>query len=263
MTFSRNFKQQIHSGQPLIGTIQSLNVPEITELLVLAGFDWLFIDLEHSPIDVPGAQSILQAAASRCPCIIRVPSHDEIWLKKVLDIGAHGVIVPQVKSAAEAEQIIQCCYYPPQGTRSVGLARAHDYGMGFNRYIAEANQDISIILQIEHIDAVNQIESIARVPGIDALFIGPYDLSGSLGKIGQVNDHEVLDCIKKVQQVCQNLHMPVGIFTANPQQVPDLVEQGFTVIAVGIDTMLFGQTLKQILQAIKDRLKIPGDNEIH
>lgn len=256
MAINTNFKQQLKEGQPLIGTLQTLSAPEVTEIIALAGFDWIWVDLEHSTINVAGAQKILQAAASRCPCLVRVPSHDEMWIKQVLDIGADGIIVPQVKTAEEAEHIMRCAYYPPQGARSVGLARAHDYGQSFGQYVKEANQHISVILQIEHIDGVNNIEAIAKVPGIDALVVGPYDLSGSLGKIGQVDDPEVVEAIKQVRQTCENQNIPAGIFTADPQKVPGLIEQGFSLIAVGIDTMMFSQTLRQALDTIKNQLDI-------
>jgi 2-keto-3-deoxy-L-rhamnonate aldolase RhmA len=251
MAFMFNFRQEIKEGKPLIGTLQTLNSPDITEMLVAAGFDWLFIDLEHSTIDVEGAQRILQAAGSNCPCVIRVPCGDQVWIKKLLDIGPAGVIIPQVKSAREAAEIVQFCRYPPEGTRSVGLSRAHGYGMRFDEYIANANQNVAVIIQIEHINAVKEIEDIVKIPGIDALLVGPYDLSGTMGKIGQVKDPEVQAQVEKVRQVCLDTGMPLGIFTTNPEEVKPLIEKGYTVIAVGIDTIFLGRALKQAMEIIK------------
>lgn len=250
MALSFTFKKKLKEGKPLIGTLQTLDSPEITEILALAGFDWLWIDLEHSILDVKGAQRILQAAGSTCSGIIRSPSHDPVWIKKLLDIGAAGILFPQVKSAEEAARLSQYCRYSPEGCRSVGLCRAHDYGMSFREYVETANQKIAVALQIEHIDAVNDIEAIVKVPGIDALIIGPYDLSGSMNKIGQVNDPEVQQQIEKVRKVCLDAGMPVGIFTSNPEEVKSLIEKGYTMIAVGIDTMIFGQKVKEMLQVI-------------
>jgi 2-dehydro-3-deoxyglucarate aldolase len=252
MAFMFNFRQNIKEGKPLVGTLQALNSPEVTEMLVAAGFDWLWIDLEHSTIDVEGAQRILQAAGNNCPCILRVPAGDQVWIKKLLDIGPAGVIIPQVKSAREAAEIVQFCRYPPEGTRSVGLSRAHGYGMWFGEYVANANQNVAVIMQIEHIDAVKEIEAIVKIQGIDALLIGPYDLSGTMGKIGQVKDPEVKKQIERVRQVCLDTGMPLGIFTTNPEEVKALIEKGYTVIAVGIDTIFLGQSLKQALKIIKE-----------
>jgi 2-keto-3-deoxy-L-rhamnonate aldolase RhmA len=125
--------------------------------------------------------------------------------------------------------------------------------MSFQDYVDTANQKIAVILQIEHIDAVNNIEAIVKVPGIDALFIGPYDLSGSMGKIGQVKDPEVQQQVDKVRRVCLEAGMAVGIFTSNPDDVKSFIEKGYTVIAVGIDTMVISQRIRQIVQLMKGK----------
>jgi 2-dehydro-3-deoxyglucarate aldolase/4-hydroxy-2-oxoheptanedioate aldolase len=251
MVSSFQLRQKLEEGKPLIGTVQTLNSPEVTEILAAVGFDWLFIDLEHSILDIEGAQRILQAAGPGCPCIIRPPSQDEVWIKKILDTGAAGIIVPRVKSAEEAARIVKCSKYPPEGDRSVGLSRAHGYGLSFQEYVDSANREIAVILQIEHIDAVREIETIVKIPGIDGLFVGPYDLSGSMGKIGQVNDPEVQQQIQRVRQVCLGANMVLGIFTTKPEDVKPLIEKGFTLIALGIDTMLMGQYLGQLVQSVK------------
>jgi 2-dehydro-3-deoxyglucarate aldolase len=251
MVSSFQFREKLKEGKPLIGTVQTLNSPEVTEILAAVGFDWLFIDLEHSILDIEGAQRILQAAGPQCPCVIRPPSQEEVWIKKILDTGAAGIIVPRVKSAEEAAGIVKCSKYPPEGDRSVGLSRAHGYGLSFQEYVDNANREIAVILQIEHIDAVREIETIVKIPGIDGLLVGPYDLSGSMGKIGQVNDPEVRQQIQRVRQVCLEANMVLGIFTANPDDVKSLVEKGFTLIALGIDTMLMGEYLRQLVRSVK------------
>lgn len=251
MVSSFRFREKLKEGKPLIGTVQTLNSPEVTEILAAVGFDWLFIDLEHSILDIGGAQRILQAAGPQCPCVIRPPSQEEVWIKKILDTGAAGIIVPRVKSAEEAARIVKCSKYPPEGDRSVGLSRAHGYGLSFREYVNNANREIAVILQIEHIDAVRDIETIVKIPGIDGLLVGPYDLSGSMGKIGQVNDPEVQQQIQRVRQVCLEVNMVLGIFTANPDDVKPLVEKGFSLIALGIDTMLMGQYLRELVQSVK------------
>ncbi len=246
----QSFRQKLKARQPLIGTIQTLSSVEVTEIVCLAGFDWLFIDMEHSPLDPGAVQRILQVCGDQCPGIVRLPADDEVWVKRALDIGAAGLIFPQVNTQEQAQRIIQLVKYPPAGTRGVGLARAQGYGMRFKEYIDSANQDIGVILQIEHIDAVKNIESIVKVPDIDALFIGPYDLSASMGRIGQVNDPAVQQQIEHVRSVCLDAGLAPGIFTANPQEVKTFIEKGYTLITLGIDTMILGKALKQTLQEI-------------
>jgi 2-keto-3-deoxy-L-rhamnonate aldolase RhmA len=252
MTPTAGSRKTIEERKPLIGILQTLNSTEVTEILKAAGFDWLFIDLEHSTLDVQSAQRILQAAGPDFPCMVRAPSHDEVWIKKILDTGPAGIIIPQVKSAEEARRIVQFCKYPPDGCRSVGLSRAHGYGMSFADYVANANKNIAVIMQIEHIEGVKNIEAIVTVPGIDALFVGPYDLSGSMGKIGQVKDPGVQQQIDRVRQVCGDAGMATGIFTANPEDVKTFIHHGFTIIAAGIDVMIVAQAMKQVLETAKN-----------
>ena len=246
-----SIKQKLLNSELLLGTIVTLPTPEITEIYCQAGFDWLFIDLEHSTLSINDAQTILQTASQKTGCIIRVPSIEEAWIKRVLDIGPAGIIIPQVKSVEEAKLAIQLCKYPPEGLRSVGLARAHGYGENFQEYVENANDEITIILQIEHIDAVNNIEEIIKVPGIDALFIGPYDLSASMGKTGQVTDPDVQEAIAHVKKVAEEAKMPLGIFGANADAVKAYIQDGYTLITVGIDTMLIAKTAKDITNALK------------
>ncbi|MCX6578708.1 MAG: aldolase/citrate lyase family protein [Candidatus Aminicenantes bacterium] len=241
------FKQKLRQKLPLIGTIQELPAAEVTEILASAGFDWLFVDMEHSAIDISCMQHILQAGQRHCPCIVRSPSHEEVWLKKILDAGADGIIIPLVNTAEEAKRVIRFCKYPPEGGRSIGIARAQGYGMNFREYVAEANEKIAVILQMEHIDAVKNIDAIVKVPGIDALFIGPYDLSGSMGMTGQVNTPEVRRQIEILGNACIAAGLPMGIFTTDPAEVKPLMEKGYSLIAVGIDAMILGKAAKETL----------------
>lgn len=251
MITMHNFREKLKEKKPLIGILQTLDSPEVTEILSAAGFDWLFIDLEHSPMDILAAQRILEAAGNQCPCIIRSPSHDEAWIKKILDIGAAGIIVPRVNTAEEASSIVRFCKYPPVGCRSVGFSRAQGFGFHFNDYVENANDRVAVILQIEDIKGVKNVESIAGIPGIDALFIGPYDLSGSMGKPGKVKDNDVLDNIEHVRNVSLNSGLAAGIFTSFSEEVPSLKERNFTLIAAGVDTGILGQAAQQAVKIMK------------
>jgi 2-keto-3-deoxy-L-rhamnonate aldolase RhmA len=246
-----SFKANLARHQLLVGTIITLPSRAIAENYGLSGFDWLFVDLEHSAMNIADAQAILQAAAPQTPCVIRVPAIEDVWFKKTLDIGAAGIIVPNVRTTGEVERAVQLCKYPPAGTRSVGIARAQGYGDRFQEYLASANDAIAVIIQIEHVDAVQHIEDIVRVSGIDSLFIGPYDLAASMGKMGRPADPEVQDAILRVKRAAETVKRPLGIFAPTAEAVQPYIQTGYTLIAVGIDTLLLGDAAKNITALLK------------
>ena len=246
----RPFRARLLAGDLLVGTIVTLAAPEVAELLASAGFDWLFIDAEHAPLGFRDAQALLQAAGSGCPCLVRVPAGEEVWLKKALDLGAAGVIVPQVHSAEQAERVVRLCKYPPQGTRGVGVARAHGYGNRFGEYMALANDQVAVVLQAESAAAVRNIRSIVEVPGVDAILIGPYDLSASLGKTGKLADPEVTGAIATVTEACLAAGMRLGAFGIDAPAVRPFIERGYTLIAAGIDTLLLSTAAGDLLSGI-------------
>ncbi len=244
MNFS--LSQRIKNGKTLVGTLVTLASLETAEILATSGFEWLFLDLEHSALDIPAAQAVLQAVAGRASCLLRVPLNDEIWIKKALDTGADGIIVPQVNTAEAAARAVRFSKYPPRGGRSVGVSRAHGYGQEFDEYIARANRDICVVTQVEHIEAVRNIEEILAVDGLSALFIGPYDLSASMGLIGQVEVPEVLRAVDTVRKACQAHGMPLGIFTLSPEKAKAYAEVGYTLVACGSDISLLSKSACQL-----------------
>ena len=205
----------------------------------MVGLDWLFLDGEHSPLEPAEIRTILHAVGGRSPCLYRIPAHDEIPIKKALDLGVSGIIAPQVNSAEQAKQIVDWCRYPPIGSRGTGLARAHGYGGSFREYVESANDEILVVIQVEHVDAVENIDSMVAIPGIDCIYIGPYDLSASLGKAGQVTDPEVVAAIEKVEQVCKSANMPLGIFGVTAESMHPYMDRGYQLITAGIDADLF------------------------
>jgi 2-dehydro-3-deoxyglucarate aldolase/4-hydroxy-2-oxoheptanedioate aldolase len=247
---NNSFAERLRKGELLIGTLISLPSPEITELLSSTGYDWLFIDAEHGAFNPQQAQSMLQAAGD-CPCVIRVPSGDEIWIKKALDIGAAGIIVPQVHTADQAKLIVKSCKYSPMGSRGVGIGRAHNYGMDFEKYIKTANQHTAVILQAESRQAINNIEAIAAVKGVDAILVGPYDLSASLGKIGQVTNPVVVRAIDKVARTCKKSGVRLGFFGVNADAVRPYMKKGFTLITTGVDTLFLIKSATETLAATR------------
>lgn len=231
---TQTFKQLLRE-KPMIGPIISLPCPDVADLLSRVGFDYLWIDLEHSPMDVGDAQALLQAAGGRAPCVIRVPEVSEAWIKKALDTGCDGIVIPQIRSAAEARAAVAWCQYPPAGRRGAASTRAHGFGLNFSDYVATANDNLAIILQIEHIDAVNDIDAILQTPGVAALFVGPFDLSGSMGLLGQINAPEVQAAIERVMDACKVADMPLGLYVVDGASGKAAIARGFRMIALGTD----------------------------
>lgn len=247
-----NFRTRLIRGDVLIGTVVTIPSPEVGEIMAAVGFDWLFVDTEHSPFNADGALTILQAAGDNCAGIIRVPAGDEVWIKKALDTGAAGIIAPQVNSAAEAEQIVRMCKYPPQGSRGVGIGRAHKYGLRFKEYMQRANDEVAVILQAENTRALENIAEIVRVPGIDAVLIGPYDLSTSLGKMGRLTDDTVQAAIDTIAASCRKAGVRLGIFVDSADSAKTFLPKGFTLIAVSTDGLHMARSASEALNALKD-----------
>jgi 2-dehydro-3-deoxyglucarate aldolase/4-hydroxy-2-oxoheptanedioate aldolase len=245
----RSFSERLRRGERLLGTIVTLPSPEVAELLALCGFDWLLVDLESGPGDVLGAQRILQAA--RCPCLIRLPDASDAAIRRVLDIGAAGVIVPGLRTAAEVEQVVAACRYPPAGTRGVGAGRANGYGLNLKSYLMDANDELVIVPQIGHIDAVHDIETIAAVPGVSALFVGPDDLAASMGYLGEEAHPEAGLAVERVRSVCDEGQCRLGIYAAAPDAAARWMGRGFTLVAVGTDIGMLRQRGRDILQLLK------------
>lgn len=245
-----NFKQRLNQFETLIGIVITLPCSETAEALSKLEFDWFWIDMEHGPLSVERVQLIMQATGGRCANLVRVPWNDSVWIKRVLDTGCDGIIVPHVKTPQEVKYALEACLYPPQGSRSVGSGRAQDYGINFEEYLKTANENIVIVLQIEHIDAVKNIESIIDVPGFDAILIGPFDLSASMGLTGQVNHPDVHKAIGSVKEACLNKNIPVGIFTTDSQGAILAKKAGYGLIGVGVDSMYLWKLAKQTVEEI-------------
>jgi 2-keto-3-deoxy-L-rhamnonate aldolase RhmA len=245
-----SFRTRLRSGERLVAPLLTLNSPAVTEIMSAVGFDWLFIDAEHAPLEPFQMQALLQGAGAT-PCVIRLPAGEDVPIKKALDIGAAGIIAPQVNSADHARRIVQAAKYAPIGQRGLGIARAHGYGLNVREYMERANDDIAVIVQAEHRDAVERIREIVRVEGVDGVLIGPYDLSGSLGLPGAVDHPEVTGAIERVRAACAEVGLPIGIFGVTPEAVQPYIARGFTMIVVGVDTILMGHAAAAALKAVR------------
>ncbi len=247
-----NLRKQLLQGDLVLGTILSLNSPDVAEIYSGIGFDWLFIDAEHSTLDPHDLKAILQAAGATIPCVVRLPALDEIAVKKTLDAGAAGLIVPQVHDARQVEQLVRWGRYYPTGSRGLGFGRAQGYGLKVSEYFETANENILLAVQAESTEAVKNIESIVQVQGLDAVLVGPYDLSASMGLPGQIDHPDVQAAIRRVAEVCQQAGIPVGIFGMTAGAVRPYIEQGFRFIVCGVDTVMLGNAARQLLQQLRD-----------
>jgi 2-dehydro-3-deoxyglucarate aldolase len=247
-----DLRKRLQQGELVLGTILSLNSPAVAEILSQIGFDWLFIDAEHSTLDPHDLQVLFQATGDAIPCVVRIPALDEIAVKKTLDAGAAGLLVPQVHDAEQVEQLVKWGRYYPAGSRGLGFGRAQGYGLNVGEYLEKANDDILLSVQAESAEAVKNIESIVKVPGLDAVLIGPYDLSASMGLPGQVNHPDVQAAIRHAARACFEAGMPVGIFGLSAAAVRPYIEQGFCFVVCGVDTILLGNAARQLLKDLRD-----------
>ena len=245
--------ERLASTKPLIGSLVSTSSTEAAEALSLCGFEWLFIDLEHSVVDMAAAQRIIQSVSPKTYGVIRLPDNCPEHFKKALDTGCDGVVVPMIKSVSDAERAIGLAKYFPLGNRSVGLARAQGYGLNFSDYLANANQAVALILQIEHIDAVERVTEILACPGVDAILIGPYDLSASMGLIGQTSAPQVVEAIAHVRHACLSARVPHGAFCMTSDQARDEIAGGGRLIVLGTDLLFLTSKAKEELESLSAR----------
>jgi len=240
------FKTKLKSGKLTIGSWISFGFTQTCEIMAKAGFDWLVIDMEHTSIDNNQCLQLIQIIDSNgVTPLVRVGANQPLLIKHAMDAGAHGVIVPMINTSEDAQKVIDALYYPPIGNRGVGLARAQKYGIGFETYKDWANSETIFIPQIEHIDGVNNLESILALEQVDGFIIGPYDLSGSLGLPGQWGHPTVLKALKKVKKVLDVNHKPGGfhVVHSNHKELEQRINQGYRFIAYGDDMVFFAETI--------------------
>jgi 2-dehydro-3-deoxyglucarate aldolase len=237
-----------------IGSWITLGHPSIAEIMGNFKFDWLCVDMEHSAIDFFEAQQLISTIQSKgVLAFVRVGENNSRIIKRVLDSGADGIIVPMVKNKDEALSAISSVNYPPIGTRGVGLSRAQDYGLGFEKYKNNKAKNIKLIIQIEHIDAINNLKEIISLDGIDGTFIGPYDLSASMGKPGEFDDKDVVEALKKYRKIALECDKKMGIHVINPNYNDVLIKknEGYNFIAFSSDIIFLADTIKNNMSNLK------------
>lgn len=246
-------KSKINSGELSIGSWITLSHPAIAEIFSKAGFDWLAVDLEHSVITIKEAEELIRVISLYgITPLVRLTSNNSDQIKRVMDAGSHGVIVPMVNSAEDALAAIKAVKYPPQGYRGFGLARAQSYGHGFNDYLDWQQKNSIVIVQIEHIDAVKNLESIFSIKDVDGFIIGPYDLSGSMGIAGQFNHPDLLKVMTKIQKIGTKYNKAGGIHIVepSPSELKLKIEEGHKFIAYSVDIRMLDRACREGLNII-------------
>ncbi|MFM2436086.1 MAG: hypothetical protein RL353_76 [Actinomycetota bacterium] len=235
----RTIRASLRSGTSVVGSWMQLTDSNVAEIMGCSGYQWVAIDMEHGPVSLSQLPDLFRALelGGTLP-LARVASPLPINCRQALDQGAAGVVIPMISSAAQLQAIINECHWPPRGRRGVGFQRANVFGKFFDAYVQEAQESL-IIAQIEHIDAVNNLESIIAVEGLDAIMVGPYDLSASLGITGEFENKKYLETLSKILSMCAKHKMPCGIHVVqpDPKMLEQRISEGYTFIAYGVDTV--------------------------
>jgi len=257
---SIKLKDKLISNELTIGSWLTLPSTAIAEIMCNAGFDWLVVDLEHTTISLEQAGELIRTIElSGSSSLVRLTSNDENQIKRVMDAGAQGIVVPMVKSATDAKRAVTATRYPPLGTRGVGLARAQEYGAKFEEYLAwqsDINFGPVVVVQIEHVDAVANLKEILNVDGVDAFIIGPYDLSCSMGIPGEFDNPEFIQTINKIIQIGSELNAVSGLHVVEPdkQKLNNAIIAGHKFIAYSVDIRMIDVAARDGMAEFK-RLK--------
>lgn len=251
-----SLKARLAAGELTVGSWITLAHPAIAEIMGRVGFDWMVIDTEHSVIDVGQTQALIRALdGAGCPALVRLTSNHPDQIKRAMDAGATGVMVPMVHSAEHARAAVDAVYYPPRGHRGVGLARAQGYGAGFQSYLDWLEREAVVVVMIEHYQAVERIDEILAVEHVDAFIVGPYDLSASMGMPGATDHPDVQAALNKLLAAGQRADIPGGLHVVEPD--PALIGRhiaaGFRFLGYSLDIRtldaLFRRDLAQIRAA--------------
>ncbi|QTN38507.1 2,4-dihydroxyhept-2-ene-1,7-dioic acid aldolase [Cryomorphaceae bacterium] len=253
-----SLKSKIRNGELTLGSWITIGHPSIIEVLAESGFDWLAVDVEHNLIDPSSLQILISTIQSRgMAALVRVQQNEEVYIKHAMDAGADGVIVPMIKTKHDALSAVNHVHYPPLGKRGVGLSRAQRYGQGFEDYKKWLVEYSVVIAQIEHYEAIDNLEEIFEVPQLDAAMIGPYDLSGSLGMPGSFEDFGFKAKLQRFKEVCSKMGIRTGYHVVPPKGdlMLEAIDAGHTFLAVSTDFMLLGDKSRALIEEINSLSK--------
>jgi 2-dehydro-3-deoxyglucarate aldolase len=258
--FSHNtsiLKDKLKKGELSIGSWLTIPHQSVIEIFGSAGFEWLTIDLEHAAISIETAMNLIgHIQGNGMQALVRVSKNEEVVIKRVLDAGADGVIVPMIKNREDAIEAVNYVKYPPLGKRGVGLYRAQKYGTAFDTYQQWVKNEVVVIAQIEHIDAVNNLEEIFSVPGIDGIIVGPYDLSASMGYPGEYDREDVQVALSRIDEVAKKLNKPLGfhVIDSNHEKTLEKINKGYSFLAFSLDFFFLGDKAREEMKLLKSKL---------
>ena len=250
-------KEKLQNKELSIGSWLTIPHQAVIEIMSTAGFEWLTIDMEHSPISIETIMNLIgHIQGNGMQALVRVSKNEEVAIKRVLDAGADGVIVPMIKNKEEAIEAVSFVKYPPLGKRGVGLNRAQKYGTAFDTYQDWVKNNAVVIAQIEHIDAVNNLEEIFSVPGIDGIIVGPYDLSASMGFPGEYDREDVKAALERIDVVAKKLNKPLGfhIVESDHSKILEKIAKGYSFLAFSLDFFFLGDKARQEMNLLKQKL---------
>jgi 4-hydroxy-2-oxoheptanedioate aldolase len=247
-----HFKHAIASGKTPVGTWLSSGSPATAEALGCAGFDFLVVDTEHTPIDVPQMTEILRAiAGTPAQAIVRPPWNDMVMIKRALDAGAQTLLLPFVQDEDEARRAVAYTRYPPAGVRGVaGTHRGSRFGTVAN-YLKNAANELCVIVQIETLSALAKLPQIAAVPGVDSIFVGPNDLAASMGHLGDMGQTAVQEKVALAAKECRRLGKPCGIVGQNPEVVATYLDYGYSWVAVSSDMGMMVSRAQEFIAKVR------------
>ena len=253
-----NLRQLLQAGRCAVGSWVNTLSPVVVELMSAAGFDFLTVDAEHSAVDVPQAQVLFQAIRAGnldCTPLVRLPGNDYAITKRYLDAGAVGVIAPLINSPEQARELVRAVKYPPEGERGVGFCRANMYGIHFDEAIA--NDQSLVCVQIEHIEGVRNIDEILSVPGVDAAFIGPYDLTASMGITAQFEHPDMQKAMRRILEACKEHGIVPGVHVVQPDvtEVIRRYKEGYRLIAYSLDITMLHRACVDGLTEIRRQIR--------
>ncbi len=249
-------KEKLKEGKVSIGTWIQIAHPDIAEVLSIVGFDFVIYDTEHAPLSPESIQTMMQVMeGSGVVPLVRVAWNDAVLIKRVLDIGAYGVLVPWVNNRREGQRAVKACRYPPRGIRGCGTRRASQYGLNFEDYFGRfAQEEILVIAQIETSQAVNNLDEILSLEGIDAVFVGPLDLSISLGVPGKWQSVIFKNAIQKILGKCKEYHVAPGIPAVDLEEAKGRISQGFQFVSFSSDTGFLLSAARTAYEEVADLL---------
>lgn len=250
-------KEKILSGKPVFGSWMQIPSGDIAEIIARENYDFCAADMEHSEISNAALVEIFRGLkGSECLACARVAANEKMKIRAPLDLGANVLIVPLVNSAEEARQAVSFAKYPPDGVRGYAFCRANNWSRDFDKYVKQSNEDVLLLAMIETKTAVENIDEILSVEGIDGVFVGPYDMSGSYGIVGDLQNDIVRNAIKKVVDACKKHNKIAGqhITHPTPENIKEAVEQGYRFLALGIDALYLVQAMSNCYKMAKESL---------